>query len=97
MIQLKPYGVAFDEQELVNFIKASSRPYMVQGQKMTVLASHPKPSSLDVWLRHKFYKIQDTKLADNYVLDALVATGLFEISKEICPNSDRPCKSIKLL
>ena len=97
MISLTPYGVEFDEQELVNFIKASGRPYLVQGQKATVLALHPKPSSLDVWLRYKFFKLQDTKLADNYVLDALVATGLFEISEEICPSSGKPCKSIKLL
>jgi hypothetical protein len=46
--------------------------------------------------RDRFPKKKDTKLADNYVIDALVATGKFIATKEICPKSGRLCKAVRL-
>lgn len=96
MITLK-YGNEFDEEDLVAFIGASGRRYIVQGQRNVKLADHMKPQSLDVWLRNTFSTRQDTRLAENSVLDALVGTGKFEVVKEVCPDSGRPCKSIRLI
>ena len=96
MIELKYTGMAFDEQELINTIKASGRSYMVQGQRVVTLGKHPKENSFDVWLRKLFPKKKDTKLADNYVIDALLKTGKFIATKEICPDSGRLCKAFRL-
>ena len=96
MIKMK-HGVEFDEEELVNLIKSSGRDYIVQGQKAVDFADHPKPRSLDVWLRHRFPRLRNTKLADNYVLYALVGTKKFELVREACPESGRLCKSVRLV
>lgn len=97
MIELKYTDMAFEEQELIDFIKASdSRNYIVQGQRVVTLGNHPKKNSFDVWLRKRFPKKRDTKLADNYVIDALLKTGKFVATKEECPDSGRLCKSIRI-
>ncbi|MRV73554.1 hypothetical protein GJ700_17720 [Duganella sp. FT92W] len=97
MIKLKYPDMAFDEQELIDFISATGKSYVVQGQRIKTLAKHTNPNSLDVWLRKRFPKMQDTKLADNYVIDALVETGKLAATKEICPDSGRMCKAIRLV
>ena len=96
MIELKYTGMAFDEQELIDTLKASGRSYIVQGQRVVTLGNHPKKNSFDVWLRKRFPKKRDTKLADNYVIDALLKTGKFVATKEECPDSGRLCKSIRI-
>lgn len=96
MIDL-PYGGAFDEHDLVAYIRASGRDYIIQGQQAVSLDEHTKPQSLDYWLR-QFGKNPNTKQAENSVLDALVATGLFEISKNlICPDTGERCKGLRLV
>jgi hypothetical protein len=95
MIKLK-YGVEFHEDELIDLIKRSGRDYIVQGQKVCTLDKHPKQKSLDVWLRHRFTRLCNIKLADNHVLDALVAMGKFEIGKDVCPDSSRECKAVRV-
>lgn len=96
MINL-PYGGNFDEHDLVKHIKGTGRDYIIQGQQAVSLGEHTKLQSLDYWLR-QFGKNPDTKQAENSVLDALVATGLFEIiSKLICPESGKKCKGLRLV
>ncbi|MBB5371071.1 MULTISPECIES: hypothetical protein [unclassified Janthinobacterium] len=97
MIELNHTGLAFDEQELIDTIKASDRSYIVQGQRVVKLGNHPKENSFDVWLRKRFPKKRDTKLADNYVIEALLETGKFIATREICPDSGRLCKAIRLV
>jgi hypothetical protein len=97
MIELRYTDMAFDEQELIDLIKTSGRNYLIQGQRITGLDNHSKPNSLDVWLRKRFPRKQDTKLADNYVIDALVKTERFEVTKDRCPDSGRLCKAIRLV
>jgi hypothetical protein len=97
MIEIK-YGYAFDENALIKHIKASGRDYIIQGQKAVPLVNHSKPQSLDVWLRTTFPKKCDTKLADNYVLDALALTWRFEILEKLqCPDSGMLCKGLRLI
>lgn len=95
MIDL-PYGGQFDEFQLVEHIRATGRRYIIQGQNACSLEDHPKPNSLDYWLR-QFASCPDTKQAENSVIDALVETGLFLLSKNLeCPDSGRLCKGLVL-
>lgn len=95
MINLS-YGGSFNEQALVRYIRKSGRNYIIQGQTTCILANHPKPDSLDYWLRQFAYP--DTKQADNDVITQLVATGLFKVSYKLsCPNSGRLCKGLVLV
>jgi hypothetical protein len=93
MIQL-PFGGAFDEHDLIAHIHGSGLDYIIQGQQAASLADHTKPRSLDYWLR-RFGVNPDTKQAENDVIDALVATGLFVVvANLICPDSSERCKGI---
>lgn len=90
-------GGSFNEQALVQHIRRSDRNYIIQGQTACARANHPKPDSLDYWLR-RFAHNPDTKQADNDVIDQLVAKGLFQKANNLCcPNSGRPCKGLVLV
>ena len=95
-----PHGgkdAGFDAQDLVAHVVSSGRDYIIQGQSNCSLAEHRKPSSLDVWLRQGYTGRKDTKQAVNDVVDDLVATGLFEIERDLrCPDTDRGCKGLRL-
>jgi len=91
------YGAVFEETDLINYIRQSGRNYIIQGQTACVKRDHPKPGSLDYWLR-QFGKHPDTKQADNNLMAALVATGLFtESNNLICPDSSNPCKGLVIV
>ena len=95
-----PYGgpgVGFYVSELVNHIRSTGRDYIIQGQQNCTLENHTKPHSLDVWLRKRFTNRKDTKQAVNQVIQALIATGRFEIVYLPCPDSGRRCKGLRLL
>ena len=103
MIKLS-YGGSFNEQALVRHIRQSGRIrksdgkyYIIQGRTFCTLANHPKPDSLDYWLR-QFANDSDKKQADDKVIAQLVATGLFQESNELrCPNSGQLCKGLVLI
>jgi hypothetical protein len=96
-----PYGgpgAVFLVSELISHIRSTGRDYIIQGQQNSTLANHTKPQSLDVWLRTRFPKRQDTKQAVNQVVQALVATGHLEIVRRLpCPDSGRLCKGLRVL
>ena len=95
MIHL-PAGGSFDARDLVTYINASGRNYIIQGQQNTSFANQTKPQSLDYWLREHSPN-RDTRQAENSVLDALVATGWFEIVNNlICPDTGEECKGVRL-
>ena len=92
-----PYGGRFDEYDLLHHIRESGRDYIIQGQQAVRRANHTKPHSLDCWLRPIGHN-PDTKQAENSVLDALVATGLFVIASDLlCPDSGTRCKGLRLV
>ena len=95
-----PHGgkdAGLDARELVAHIQRSGRDYIIQGQTNCRLSDHPKPRSLDAWLRRNHTARRDTKQAVNTVVDDLVATGLFVVSWELsCPDSGRECKGLRL-
>jgi hypothetical protein len=90
-------GAGFYVSELVGYIQSIGRDYIVQGQCNCTLDNHTKPHSLDVWLRKGFTHRKDTKQAVNQVVEALIATGRFEIAHLPCPDSGRLCKALRLL
>ena len=96
-----PYGGAgagFRVSELVSYVRSTGRDYIIQAQQNATLAKHTKPHSLDVWLRTQHASNPDTKQAVNQVVDALVATGRFEVVWGLpCPDSGRPVKGLRLL
>lgn len=95
MIRL-PAGGSFDVRDLVIYITTSGRDYIIQGQQNTSFVNHTKRRSLDYWLRERTPN-RDTRQAENSVLDALVATGRFEIVDNlICPDSGEECKGVRL-
>jgi hypothetical protein len=89
-------GEVIPVADLVETLKLERRKHIVQGQTIKPLSAHPKPRSLDYWLRARS-RHPNTKLADNGVLEQLVATGLFELQNDIeCPDSGRKCKGLTL-
>jgi len=87
----------FNSEDLKKYIKGTGRDFIIQGQSQCRREVHPKPSSLDCWLRDNFAQNPDTKQAVNEVIEALVDTGEFEEGKFICPDSGRRCKGIRIV
>jgi hypothetical protein len=92
-----PYGhSSFNSNDLIKHIRKTNRDYIIQGQTARSRASHPKPQSLDCWLRDNYAKNPNTKQAVNEVIEALINSGNFVKGKFICPDSKRPCKGIRI-
>jgi hypothetical protein len=90
-------GAQFRLHELIQHIEQSDRTYIIIGDLDCALADHPKPSSLDYWLRESFAKNKETKQATSKVITQLMATGLFEQLEDLrCPDSGSKCKGLRL-
>lgn len=95
---LLPYGNSeFESNDLREHILNSGLSFIIQGQKACRRADHPKPRSLDCWLRDNYANCPDTKQAVNEVIEDLIATGDFEEGVFLCPDSGRACKGIRVL
>ncbi len=91
------HGARFRVRELVDYIAQSGRDYIIDGDVDCALADHPKPSSLDYWLRENFAKNKESKQATDEVVAQLVATGSFEQREDLrCPDSGQKCKGLRL-
>ena len=101
MISL-PEGGPFASFDVINLIKnyeQNNIKHMIIGATHVTLANHPKPGSLDVWLRKQScvtdgYK--NTCQATKAVVDQLINSTYFSIGKHKCPVSNRLCKSLIL-
>jgi hypothetical protein len=83
--------------DLIKHVRESGRDYIIQGETDCTLANHPKPNSIDAWLRKKCTSRSDTKQAVNDVIDQLIATRLFKVERLRCPDSGTFCKGIRML
>ena len=93
-----PYGNnTFDSNDLKDYIRRAGKNYIIQGQENCKRMNHPKPNSLDCWLRDNYAQNPDTKQAINEVIADLVNTGESEEGQFICPDSGRRCKGIKII
>jgi hypothetical protein len=88
-------GEGFKISDLVTYLRKTHKDYIIQGQVNCCLADHPKPNSLDVWIRKNHTSRRDTKQATNDLLNEIIETGLFTEGKFNCPDSGRKCKGIK--
>ena len=88
---------SFNSEDLKKHIQGMGRNYIIQGQKELNRAEHPKPKSLDCWLRDNYAQNPDTKQADNKVIEDLVIRGEFEEGNFTCPDSGRMCKGIEIV
>jgi hypothetical protein len=81
-------GANFAVRELINYIEKSRRNYIIGGAVDCALVDHPKPASLDYWLRENFARNKETKQATSEVIAQLLATGLFEHAEDLrCPDT----------
>jgi len=95
-----PYGApgeSFSIDYLITYLQETRKDYIIQGQRNCCLKEHPKPNSLDAWLRKNFTSRQDTKQATNDLLQQIVKTGPFRQGWFTCPDSGRKCKGIELI
>ena len=90
-------GEGFMVNDLVTHLQRVHQDHIIQGQVNCVLANHPKPNSLDVWIRTNHTRRKDTKQATNDLLRQIIDTGLFKLGKYTCPDSGRKCKGIQLI
>ncbi len=90
-------GAGFPLSALAAHIRSTGRDYIIQGQQNCALGEHTKPNSLDVWLRQNCTGRKDSKQAVNQVIQALVASGHFEVARLLCPDSGRRCKGLRLV
>ena len=87
-----PYGApgeSFSIDYLITHLQETHKDYIIQGQRNCCLEEHPKPNSLDAWLRKNFTSRQDTKQATNDLLQEIVKTGPFKEGWFTCPDSGR--------
>jgi hypothetical protein len=87
----------FDSDDLRNYIIGTGRNFIIQGQVNCTREHHPKPNSLDCWLRDNYAQNPDTKQVVNEVIQSLVNTGDFLEGQFNCPDSGRRCKGIQIV
>jgi hypothetical protein len=90
-------GSTFQISELINHFKKEKINYITIGATHIRLDKHPKPKSLDVWLRnHKnvVSSYKNTCQSIGIVIDEIVKSGKFSIGKRKCPKSNKICKAL---
>ncbi|WP_396168331.1 hypothetical protein [Flavobacterium sp.] len=83
-------------QDLIAHFKESKIEYMIIGSNKVILSLHPKPKSLDVWIRtHKnVIGHANTCQSVNNVVSQLIKNKSFSLGLRKCPKSKRICKSL---
>lgn len=86
----------FKIEDLIKYFKESKIEYMIIGSTQVVLNVHPKPKSLDVWLRknHCPPGYANTCQSVNNVINQLIKHKSFSLGLRKCPESKRICKAL---
>jgi hypothetical protein len=88
-------GVVFNSEELISLFENEKANYITIGATHVTLSNHPKPKSLDVWLRnHKNVPMQhkDTCQAVAAVISQLISIDPFSLAIRKCKTSGKMCK-----
>lgn len=88
-------GVVFNSEELISLFEKEKADYITIGATHVTLSNHPKPKSLDVWLRnHKNVPMQhkDTCQAVATVISQLISLDTFSLAIRKCKTSGKMCK-----
>ena len=93
-----PYAnnARFKIEDLIKHFKESKIDYMIIGSTQVVLNAHPKPKSLDVWLRknHCPTGYENTCQSVNNVINQHIRHESFSLGLRKCPKSSRICKAL---
>lgn len=93
-----PYAdnAQFAVEDLVNYFRTQELSYMIIGASQVTLANHPKPESLDVWIRkhENVSAYANTCQAVNNVVNQLTKHEAFALGIRNCPTSNRMCKAL---
>jgi hypothetical protein len=83
-------------QDLISHFRENNLNYMIIGSKQVTLTNHPKPNSLDVWLRThpNVINYKDTCQSVNKVITQIIKHQSFSQGLRKCPTSKRICKAL---
>jgi hypothetical protein len=83
-------------QNLINHFRNNNLKYIIIGSTKATLQKHPKPNSLDVWIRThpSVLKYKDTCQSVNNVISQLIKHESFSLGLRKCPKSKRMCKAL---
>jgi hypothetical protein len=90
-------GANFLIGELITYFKKEKINYIIVGANHIILENHPKPNSLDVWLRNHesvAHSYKNTCQAVSKVIDDILEYEQFSIGKGKCPTSNKICKAL---
>ena len=81
---------------LITHFRENNLNYMTIGSTQVVLNVHPKPKSLDVWIRnHENARAHaNTCQSVNNVIRQLIKHESFSLGLRKCPESKRMCKAL---
>ena len=93
-----PYAnnAKFKVEDLIKHFIKYNLDYMIIGSTQVVLNVHPKPKSLDVWIRNHKNVIghANTCQSVNNVISQLIKHKSFSLGLRKCPESNRTCKAL---
>lgn len=88
-------GVVFNSEELISLFENEKADYITIGATHVTLSNHPKPKSLDVWIRnHESVSMnhKDTCQAVTAVISQLISLKNFSLAIRKCRTSGEMCK-----
>ncbi|MCF8321670.1 MAG: hypothetical protein K9I26_00825 [Flavobacterium sp.] len=83
-------------QDLIAHFRENNLKYIIIGSTKATLQKHPKPNSLDVWIRthRNVLKYKDTCQSVNNVISQLIKHESFSLGLRKCQTSNRMCKAL---
>lgn len=83
-------------QDLIAHFRKNNLNFMIIGSTQVVTNIHPKPNSLDVWIRNHENAIShaNTCQSVNKVINQLIKHKSFSLGLRKCPQSNRICKAL---
>lgn len=91
-----PPTVPFRVGNLVEHVRTLPGRQILIGSQIVTYNNHTKKYSLDCWLR-RLLQNSDTCRSVDSVVNAIVATGLFERVKIVDPLTHGTCKGLRLI
>jgi hypothetical protein len=88
-------GAVFNPEELISLFIKEKVNYITIGATHVTLLNHPKPKSLDVWIRNLEsvpMKHKDTCQAVGTVISQLIRLENFSLAIRKCRTSGKMCK-----
>ncbi len=82
--------------DLIQYLRKNKLNYLIIGSTQVTLQNHPKPNSLDVWLRNhpNIINYRDTCQSVNNVISQIIKHNSFSLGLRDCPKSKRTCKAL---